>query len=52
MAIGLAPDFQIFDDDDQQKVITGLLKAMGVEDQVSPRTIAGRFDFVGHLLGA
>ena len=45
VAIGLAPDFQIFDDDDQQKVITGLLKAMGVEDQVSPRTIAGRFDF-------
>src|SRR5690348_13039199 len=35
--IGLPPDFQIFDDDDQQKTIKALLKANGLEDAVSPR---------------
>ncbi len=43
--IGLAPDFQIFDDDDQQKCIKGLLKAHGLEDAVSPRSISGRLDW-------
>ncbi|HVV82597.1 MAG TPA: UvrD-helicase domain-containing protein, partial [Kofleriaceae bacterium] len=44
-AIGLPPDFQIFDDDDQAKVVTGLLKAMACEDSVSARTILSRFDY-------
>ncbi len=44
-AIGLAQDFQIFDDDDQQRAVNALLKAMGYEDQVSARTITSRFDY-------
>jgi DNA helicase-2/ATP-dependent DNA helicase PcrA len=44
-AIGLPPDFQIFDDDDQTRAINALLKGLGVEDSVSARTIASRFDF-------
>ncbi len=43
--IGLAPDFLIFDDDDQHKAVKGLLKAHGLEDQVAPRSIMSRLDY-------
>jgi DNA helicase-2/ATP-dependent DNA helicase PcrA len=43
--IGLAPDFLIFDDDDQQKTIKALLKANNLADEVSPRSISSRLDW-------
>ncbi len=43
--IGVTPDFLIFDDDDQQKTIKSLLKVHGLEDEVSPRSIAARLDW-------
>ncbi len=43
--IGLPPDFLIFDDDDQQKTIKALLKAHGLEDEVSPRSVSSRLDW-------
>jgi DNA helicase II / ATP-dependent DNA helicase PcrA len=42
--IGLARDFQIFDDDDQLKIVGQLLKEDGCEDAVSPRSLLVRFD--------
>jgi DNA helicase-2/ATP-dependent DNA helicase PcrA len=44
-AIGLPRDFLIFDDDDQQKILTTLLKEAGYEDQLSARTVAARLDY-------
>ncbi len=43
-AIGLPRDFLIFDDDDQQRAINGLLKAEGMADQIGARTLLSRFD--------
>ncbi len=47
-AIGLPRDFLIFDDDDQQKVLTALIKEAGFEDQISARTISARLDWAGN----
>ncbi len=41
---GLTKSFVIFDDDDQMKLIERLLKAMVLDEQVSPRTILSRID--------
>ncbi len=43
-AVGLGPNFAIFDDDDQMKLVNRLIKEHGLEDQVSPRTILSRID--------
>jgi DNA helicase-2/ATP-dependent DNA helicase PcrA len=42
--VGLSRSFAIFDDDDQMKLVSRLLKDHGYEDQISPRTLLGRFD--------
>jgi DNA helicase II / ATP-dependent DNA helicase PcrA len=42
--VGLTRSFQIFDDDDQIKLIEKLLKETGLDGQVSPRTILSRID--------
>jgi DNA helicase-2/ATP-dependent DNA helicase PcrA len=42
--LGLARDFQIFDDDDQMKIVGQLLKEEGCDDAVSARTLLVRFD--------
>ena len=42
--VGLRRGFSIFDDDDQQKLITRLLKESGLADQCTPRTLGVRFD--------
>ncbi|HLL24126.1 MAG TPA: UvrD-helicase domain-containing protein, partial [Kofleriaceae bacterium] len=42
--VGLTKSFVIFDDDDQVKLVERLLKASGLDDQVSPRTILSRID--------
>jgi DNA helicase-2/ATP-dependent DNA helicase PcrA len=47
-AVGLPRDFLIFDDDDQQKALTALIKEAGVEAQISARTIAARLDYAGN----
>ena len=47
-AVGLPRDFLIFDDDDQQKALTALIKEAGFEDQISARTIAARLDYAGN----
>ncbi len=41
---GLTKSFQIFDVDDQTKLVERLLKSLTLDEQVSPRTILGRFD--------
>lgn len=43
-AVGLTKSFQIFDDDDQMKLVEKLLKETGMDDQVSARTILSRID--------
>lgn len=42
--VGLTRSFQIFDDNDQIKLVERLLKDSGLDDQVSPRTVLSRFD--------
>lgn len=42
--VGLTKSFQIFDDDDQMKLVEKLLKETGLDEQVSARTILSRFD--------
>jgi DNA helicase II / ATP-dependent DNA helicase PcrA len=42
--VGLTRSFQIFDDNDQIKLIEKLLKETGFDEQVSPRTILSRID--------
>ena len=42
--VGLTRSFVIFDDDDQVKLVERLLKEIGLDEQVSPRTILSRFD--------
>ena len=44
-AIGLPRDFLIFDDDDQQKILTALIKEAGFEESLSARTVAARLDY-------
>ena len=42
--IGISRDFTIFDDDDQRRVLSALLKEHGLDDQVTPRAIATQID--------
>jgi len=42
--IGLARDFQIFDDDDQMKIVGQLIKEEGCDDAISARSLLVRFD--------
>src|SRR5438552_2707334 len=42
--VGLRKGFSIFDDDDQLKLVTRLLKDAGAGEQVTPRTLLSRFD--------
>ncbi|HTE54363.1 MAG TPA: UvrD-helicase domain-containing protein [Kofleriaceae bacterium] len=41
---GLSRDFSIFDDDDQMRLVNGLLKEQGLADAVTPRTILSLID--------
>jgi DNA helicase II / ATP-dependent DNA helicase PcrA len=42
--VGLSRDFSIFDDDDQLRLINGLLKGQGLADSVTPRTVQTLID--------
>ncbi len=42
--VGLSRDFSIFDDDDQLRLINGLLKEQGLSDSVTPRTVQTLID--------
>jgi DNA helicase II / ATP-dependent DNA helicase PcrA len=42
--IGLRRDFAIFDDDDQQRLLSRLLKEEGYEDSMTPRTLGSLID--------
>jgi DNA helicase-2/ATP-dependent DNA helicase PcrA len=42
--VGLSKGFVILDDDDQQKLITRLLKDAGKDDQITARSLSIRFD--------
>ncbi|HTM23347.1 MAG TPA: UvrD-helicase domain-containing protein, partial [Kofleriaceae bacterium] len=42
--IGLGRDFTIFDDDDQQRILSQLLKEGGYDDAMSPRTLGSIID--------
>jgi DNA helicase-2/ATP-dependent DNA helicase PcrA len=42
--VGLSRDFSIFDDDDQLRLINGLLKEQGLADSVTPRTVQTLID--------
>jgi len=42
--IGLASDFTIFDDDDQQRVLSALLKDSGFDDAMTPRSLGTLID--------
>jgi DNA helicase II / ATP-dependent DNA helicase PcrA len=42
--VGLSPNFTIFDDDDQVRLVTAIVKELGIADQISPRAILWRID--------
>jgi DNA helicase II / ATP-dependent DNA helicase PcrA len=42
--VGLSRDFSIFDDDDQLRLINGLLKEQGLTEAVTPRTVQTLID--------
>jgi DNA helicase-2/ATP-dependent DNA helicase PcrA len=42
--VGLTQDFSIFDGDDQVKLVTSIIKELGVSDQTTPRSILWRID--------
>jgi DNA helicase-2/ATP-dependent DNA helicase PcrA len=42
--VGLTRSFVIFDDDDQQKLLSRLIKEAGLDEQVAPRSLSSRFD--------
>jgi DNA helicase-2/ATP-dependent DNA helicase PcrA len=42
--IGLSPDFTIFDDDDQQRLLSRLLKEHGLDDAMTPRSVGTLID--------
>jgi DNA helicase-2/ATP-dependent DNA helicase PcrA len=42
--VGLTRDFTIFDDDDQKKLFSQLLKEHGLDDAITPRGLASRID--------
>jgi DNA helicase-2/ATP-dependent DNA helicase PcrA len=41
---GLSRDFSIFDDDDQMRLVNGILKADGLSDAITPRTVLSAID--------
>ena len=41
---GLSRDFSIFDDDDQMRLVNGILKAEGLNDAITPRTVLSAID--------
>ncbi|HKA87436.1 MAG TPA: UvrD-helicase domain-containing protein, partial [Haliangiales bacterium] len=43
-AVGLTRDFAIFDEDDQRKVITSILKEANVSERITPRAMLSRID--------
>jgi DNA helicase-2/ATP-dependent DNA helicase PcrA len=43
-AVGLTRDFAIFDDDDQKKLVTSILKEQNVSERVTPRAVLSRID--------
>ncbi len=42
--VKLTRDFTIFDDDDQKRLVTGLLKEMNVSERITPRAVMSRID--------
>ncbi len=42
--VGLSRDFAIFDDDDQRRLLNQLLKAAGLDDAITPRSVATLID--------
>src|SRR5262249_25458679 len=42
--IGLARDFAIFDDDDQKRLVTAILRELNVSDKITPRAVLSRID--------
>jgi DNA helicase-2/ATP-dependent DNA helicase PcrA len=42
--VKLTRDFTIFDDDDQKRLVTSLLKEMNVSERITPRAVMARID--------
>jgi DNA helicase II / ATP-dependent DNA helicase PcrA len=42
--VRLTRDFAIFDDDDQKRLVTGILKEMNVSERITPRAVMSRID--------
>jgi DNA helicase-2/ATP-dependent DNA helicase PcrA len=42
--VGLSRDFTILDDDDQRRILNNLLKERGLDEQITPRTLAIQID--------
>jgi DNA helicase-2/ATP-dependent DNA helicase PcrA len=42
--VGLTRDFSIFDDDDQRRLVTAILKDLGISEQITPRAVMWRID--------
>ena len=42
--VRLTRDFTIFDDDDQKRLVTGILKEMNVSERITPRAVMSRID--------
>src|SRR6266536_237314 len=51
-AIGLTKDFVIYDETDQQQVVKGVMRRLGLDDkQLTPRTVLGRISWAkNHML--
>jgi DNA helicase-2/ATP-dependent DNA helicase PcrA len=42
--VGLSRDFTILDDDDQRRILSNLLKERGLDEQITPKTLAIQID--------
>ena len=42
--VGLTRDFTIFDDDDQKRVVTSILRELGAFERITPRGVLSRID--------
>ena len=42
--VGLSPDFSIFDDDDQRRLLSSLLKEASLDDAITPRSLGSLID--------
>jgi DNA helicase-2/ATP-dependent DNA helicase PcrA len=42
--VGLSRDFTIFDDDDQKRLVTQILKGQNVSERITPRAVMARID--------